>query len=332
MRTDRGPSAPDVVIFSFADDSHSREVDKKLQLTGRDSTVLVWEEFGNEWLASWRDREQTFEIELANRSFSLTDIGSYWLRRDPVMPDSGSNDPVQQYLGSQQVIFQRWMLHWLADVRPGVDPLAAVITAGAKPRQQTIATRRGLAIPATYSGNSPSVATSWMNSTTGDLCIKAIEAGRIRLDDGQHIAHYTSMFARRPPDEMSSLRDCPVTLQAFIPKAYEIRVTAIGNDLFSCAIDTSAATDEARVDWRHYDWANTPYRRIELPSEVADRLRLVLRDLGLQYGAFDLIVTPSGDYIFLEVNPSGQFLWIEDLTDLPITSAIAQHLGLLCQQ
>lgn len=46
----------------------------------------------------------------------------------------------------------------------------------------------------------------------------------------------------------------------------------------------------------------------------------------LNFGCFDLIVTPDGEYVFLECNPNGQWLWVELATGLPIAEAIADFL------
>ena len=48
--------------------------------------------------------------------------------------------------------------------------------------------------------------------------------------------------------------------------------------------------------------------------------------LGLNYGAIDMIVTPDGRYVFLEVNPQGQCQWIEEVTGLPINEALCDLL------
>ena len=66
---------------------------------------------------------------------------------------------------------------------------------------------------------------------------------------------------------------------------------------------------------------------VELPCEVADRCRLLVRELDLLYGAIDLVRTPDGRYVFLEINPNGQYLWIEHDTGLPISAAVATLLA-----
>jgi glutathione synthase/RimK-type ligase-like ATP-grasp enzyme len=63
-----------------------------------------------------------------------------------------------------------------------------------------------------------------------------------------------------------------------------------------------------------------------LPAEVERRCVELTRRLGLVYGAIDLIVTPAGEYVFLEINPTGEYGWIEDATGLPISDAICDLL------
>ena len=48
--------------------------------------------------------------------------------------------------------------------------------------------------------------------------------------------------------------------------------------------------------------------------------------MNLVYSAIDMILTPQGDYVFLEANPSGQYEWIEKITGLEITKSIVEHL------
>jgi glutathione synthase/RimK-type ligase-like ATP-grasp enzyme len=113
--------------------------------------------------------------------------------------------------------------------------------------------------------------------------------------------------------------------QAYVPKRSELRVTVVGERVFAAEIG-SQATHHTRHDWRRYDMAHTPHTPHALPEPVARAAVALVRALGLVYGAIDLVLTPDGDYVFLEINPNGQYLWIEHLTGLPITAAIADHL------
>jgi hypothetical protein len=68
------------------------------------------------------------------------------------------------------------------------------------------------------------------------------------------------------------------------------------------------------------------YGRSSPRLRLTSRLQEFLDYFGLQYGAFDLILTPDGQYVFLELNPSGEFFWLDSVVGLPISKAIADVL------
>jgi glutathione synthase/RimK-type ligase-like ATP-grasp enzyme len=114
-------------------------------------------------------------------------------------------------------------------------------------------------------------------------------------------------------------------LQAYVPKQLELRITVVGQQIFAAEIH-SQQTHHTRHDWRRYDLSNTPHFPHELPLEVSERCIQLVNRLELCYGAIDMILTPDGQYVFLELNPSGQYGWIEQETGLPISSAICDFL------
>jgi glutathione synthase/RimK-type ligase-like ATP-grasp enzyme len=72
-------------------------------------------------------------------------------------------------------------------------------------------------------------------------------------------------------------------------------------------------------------------RPIELPDEVESKVHELMNTFGLIYGALDFIVTPEGRFVFLEINPAGQYMWVESRTGLPITNALADLLSDACK-
>jgi hypothetical protein len=118
---------------------------------------------------------------------------------------------------------------------------------------------------------------------------------------------------------------CPMTYQDYIPKAYELRITAVGNKLFPCAI-YSQESDTTTIDWRADESKKNRHEICEIPQEVHTKLLQLLNEMGLNFGCIDMIVTPAGEYVFLEVNPNGQWLWVEEATGMPIASEIAKLL------
>jgi glutathione synthase/RimK-type ligase-like ATP-grasp enzyme len=125
--------------------------------------------------------------------------------------------------------------------------------------------------------------------------------------------------------EESSLRASPGIFQELIPKAYELRVTAIGRRLFAAKL-RSQEVEPAQLDYRAA-LDEVPIEPYELPLEVSEACLRVLEGLGLVFGCFDLIVTPTGEYVFLEVNEMGAFLWIEErLPEMRLLDAFCELL------
>ena len=117
----------------------------------------------------------------------------------------------------------------------------------------------------------------------------------------------------------------PIVLQEYIDKKFEVRYTVVGDNHFVCRID-SQCSDQAKYDWRRYDIPHTPHLPIEPPKNIKEKVSNMMKMLGLEFGAFDFIVTPKDELFFLEINCMGQWLWIEQLTGLPISDAIVEWI------
>lgn len=190
--------------------------------------------------------------------------------------------------------------------------------------QQLVAQKCGLRIPQTLISNSPSHVVAFSNLKDG-LLLKSI--GYIKLDEEGRRFLYSERFSH---DELESsvaaIRNCPIFSQEYVHKRCEYRVMAIGKRVLSCKID-SQASEKTKVDWRHYDLENVAHVSAELPHEIQQKILCFMQAVGLRYGALDFIETPEGEFVFLEINPSGQWGWIADLAGLPIPQAVAEMLA-----
>jgi glutathione synthase/RimK-type ligase-like ATP-grasp enzyme len=77
------------------------------------------------------------------------------------------------------------------------------------------------------------------------------------------------------------------------------------------------------VDWRGGDPAHEIFT---LPERVEASVHRLLDSFDLNFASLDMIVTPEGDYVFLELNPNGQWLWLEFELGLPLVSSMADLL------
>ena len=114
-------------------------------------------------------------------------------------------------------------------------------------------------------------------------------------------------------------------LQAYIPKKNEWRITVIGEDVFPCIIHSQECED-SKIDWRTINYNSILHEKGEISNEFKNQLVQYLKHLDIPFGAFDFILTPENEFVFLECNPNGQWLWIEELTGMPISQSIANWL------
>jgi glutathione synthase/RimK-type ligase-like ATP-grasp enzyme len=112
-------------------------------------------------------------------------------------------------------------------------------------------------------------------------------------------------------------------VQSEIIKSFELRVTVIGHSVFAVSID-SQSSELTRTDWRpHAELCK--HQIFELPQKIHDFCIAFLNNFELEFGAFDFIVDCNGEYVFLECNPFGQYLWTEYETGAKITQAILDY-------
>lgn len=189
--------------------------------------------------------------------------------------------------------------------------------------QQLIATRCGLSVPRTIISNNP-ISVEQFSDVENGLLLKSI--GYIKLDNEGNCVLCSERFSHKElVASAAAIRGCPIYGQEYVKKLYEYRVMVIGQRVLSCRIDSQAST-MTKVDWRHYDFEKVEHRQVDLPKDVQDKLLHFMATADLRYGALDLIETPKGDFVFLEVNPSGQWGWIADFAGLPIPEAVADML------
>ena len=101
-----------------------------------------------------------------------------------------------------------------------------------------------------------------------------------------------------------------------------MRITVVGDEIFAAEVHSQQT--RYKVDMR-MDINNASIVPAKLPEEVEDCLHRLMA-LGLVYGAIDMRRRPDGTHVFLEINPAGQWLFIEEKTEQPISEAIASWM------
>lgn len=206
-----------------------------------------------------------------------------------------------------------------------VDAVEHIRRAENKQLQLQVARSLGLEIPRTLTTNDPAAVHSFAGSCSDGIVTKMLSSFAV-YEEGRELVVFTNPVKTEDLIDLSGLRLCPVTFQEMIPKSLELRTTVVGRRVMSASIN-SQASQRAAHDWRRdghriiQDWQ--PY---ELPLEVEEKILRLMDYFVLNYSAIDIIVTPDGRHVFLEINPVGEFFWLERYTGLPIANAIADVL------
>ena len=203
---------------------------------------------------------------------------------------------------------------------PWVNDYGSALRADDKFHQLTLARSLGFRIPDTVFTNDPR-ALQTFSRKHGDIIAKSA-SGSSGLREDKRIL--TQRLTPKDVRSAGGVRLAPVMFQEYIPKATEVRVTVVGRDVYPVRIH-SQDSPRTRTDWRRYA-PNMRYGKASLPRIVKERCVEITSALRLDYGGIDLVETPSGEFVFLEINSLPAWLWLEDATGLRITSAIADRL------
>lgn len=222
-----------------------------------------------------------------------------------------------------------FMVHQFLELRKGIwtifrdkkwvnDPWLIQVAEN-KPYQLVLASKVGFRIPDTVVTSDPDVVRRFYKDHDGKIITKIIIPTPI-LD---HVI-YTNRVGEEDIQVIDSVRMCPSIFQCEISKSYELRITVVGKKVFAAKV-LSQEDEETKVDWRkkpkHNDYS-VRFEPYTLPNLLREQILLFMKDIGLRYGCIDMIVTPDDEYVFLEINPSGQWYFVQMETNMDIASAI----------
>ena len=304
-------SQPRVLIPTYPGDFHAVVV--ALALADREHEALLW--YGSDFpalqVASIDIRGTEVQWEVSGPELEARGpFGIFWMRRPtpPVFPST-------LHPGDLPVAQREWqhflggLYHLAAPDAFWVNPLASRFRADLKPVQLREAARAGLTVPPTRMSNDPAQIRAFLEEFRGRTIYKPFYPAQWNHDDGAAMLLTSDMtLDDLPEDEILKLT--PGIFQVKVEKAHELRVTILGEHVITARL-LSQESETTRLDWR----AAGPQVRVEpdrLPESVERACLRLMRSLDIVFGAFDFIVTPKGEHVFLEVNPAGQFLWVEE--------------------
>lgn len=249
-------------------------------------------------------------------TFDLREATSIWWRRPqaPVLDAITDRDLFGFTHGEWHEALNG--LYQLLDCPWMNDPIRNEI-ASRKAEQLRVAAELGLATPRTLMTSDADRARAFVEHLgVGQVVYKTFAATH-------QVWRETRLFGHDDFAALDSLRFAPVIFQELVPAVADVRVTIVGDEIYAMSIDGRGTGYEIdfRVDLQHATTA-----AVTLPDPVAKQLLRLMERFGLVYGAVDLRLTEDGDYVFLEINPAGEFLFAEHRAGLPITDAVSRWL------
>lgn len=214
------------------------------------------------------------------------------------------------------------VINLLSQTVPFIDSLALIKNASNKITQLQVAASLGIKIPNTMVTNNPEHLSSFYHSHKGRIVTKMMTALSSSMS-GSSFFVSTNKVLPEHLESASLLEHCPMIFQEEIDKAYELRVIYVGGKFFVGKIqaNTPYATDSRLLQKEQFEWVH-----YQLPQLVEEQLNRLMLHFNLQFGAIDIIRDTNKRYLFLEVNPTGEWGMLEKDLNLPISEAIANLL------
>lgn len=263
---------------------------------------------------------------LSGNGQTITDaqISAVWYRKLWEMKTPDDLDAAYQSVFIREYkTFRDLFLHALQRV-PWMNPLQADhAVCNDKLQQLRVAYAVGLTVPASIFTNDAIVVRGFFTRCKGEVVMKLHNAlSKTMKGDGAFFP--TTRLTAGMLGQLDLLAYCPMIFQEYIPKAYELRIAYIDGVCFTGKIPHGEGS--APTDWRTQTGGQVQWQLYELPAVVQQKLHQLMKGLGLLFGAIDMIRHTNGDYVFLEVNPQGEWGMLQKYLGYPIGETIAEKL------
>jgi glutathione synthase/RimK-type ligase-like ATP-grasp enzyme len=258
----------------------------------------------------------------------LTNVGSVWFRKPIAIWGDKLPVPPQyrQYSESAILAHVRELYAHFSDA-VWVSDYFAIRRADYKGLQLEVASSLGFRIPDTVSTSDSAAAKAFIERHDAAI-VKSLAVSFPNTAKGEPTMFYSRKIQSGQDFDLSGLRLAPAIFQEAIDHDLDIRVTVVGRKAFAVAIHASGVDESLSLrDWRpaHF-YGKLDFQPHSLPKPLEKMCIELVQQLGLKYGAIDLLRDKQGKYWFLENNPNGEWAFVEHYTGQPIGKALAALL------
>ncbi len=257
----------------------------------------------------------TYQWRSTDRYASIVenDYDVVWWRRarKPYLPKDITNASDYKFVVRENMMFYESLTNNMAPQAWWINPKEAAVRANSKLLQLKVATDCGMTIPTTLCSNNPQDIRYFLLKHENEGVIYKPLSPAFWFEEEQMRIAYTSKVSFLELPNNKILQVAPGIFQKEIKKKYELRITCFGDFLVAAKLHSQNHT-EGKTDWRAIPEGKMTIEPYVLPSSLEHQIRKFMQKMGLVFGALDFIVSEDNDYVFLEINEQGQFLWVEE--------------------
>jgi glutathione synthase/RimK-type ligase-like ATP-grasp enzyme len=310
--------------------THSRDfytvdiVQQALEQAGIRALRFNSDEFALHWRHNYslKDGRPEQYLMADGKKISSRDIQGVWYRKLWKLQLPPDLDPAYQQVFLQEYqtflhIFFNSLRHlpWMNDMQRDH------AVNDDKFLQLAMADAAGLQVPRSVFTNEPDAIRELFEASNGNIIVK-LHGALSRSMEGNTPFFPTTRLQAGDLDRLDQLAYCPMIFQEYVPKAYELRVVYVDGDFFAGKIPH----EEELTDWRVTTGKRLDWQHYELPHDTRQKITRLMNSLGLLFGAIDIIRRTDGEYVFLEVNPQGEWGMLQKYLNYPIGQTIAKKL------
>ena len=318
-----------VIIVSRTEDASTNEVMDWLSYYGEQVVRINENASISNLTVEINNINHTIRFKVGDITVDLTSVKSFWFRRggihfQKILTKNCTSELTQSintHLENEYETLKEYLVFCLNQINKLGDYHQGNAN---KLISLRVAESVGLCIPSTYVSSDKSEILNF-HSKNHNVITKFIQDVIFLNPQGMLLRSTTERVSKADITKMDNIFS-PSLIQTEIKKKYEIRVFYLQGECYAMAI-FSQQDKQTRVDYRNYNH-QCPNRMVPyiLPRAIELKINRFMKKMNLDTGSIDMIVTPELEYVFLEVNPVGQYDMVSVPCNYHLHSKIAKIL------
>jgi len=258
-------------------------------------------------------------LQIKNITFDLSKVKSVYFRRAPTVFHKSFENADVQFVNRERRDFLEGL--YISLGAKWINPIFSTYMSERKIFQLNLAKSIGFTTPKSLASNNPEKIISFMETNKRNI-IKPISHGLQITNEGAYSIHTSEITRKNLCEKKHTIIECPVLIQERVANCCDIRATVVGKKIFAVEIHKE---NKEEVDWRK-PGEKISYKDHSLPKSIEQLIFKLHKSLSLTYSGIDFIYTPAQQYYFLEINPAGEWVWLDNELKIPIANQLITEL------